>query len=196
VRGDPAFGEVRHECVAQWTEAFARIVLQGTAAVTRQHRPGELFHDVERKAFGGRQATCKGDDAGRRGDLQDLADGARLHPLGAAGEQLIDLHVVREYTPGLASTSGSRPRTGVGCGFSPTCVPPIRADSQGGTPIMLKWTVGTASAGLANRRAWDAHVFSLAIAACAEQCLAGEPFTPRNDLLPSIAGRRPARSAG
>jgi hypothetical protein len=88
VRGDP---------VAQRAVAFARRVLQRLARRLAQHALGRDAHRLDRKGVGRRQPAGHRDDAGLLGQLQDLADHRRVHPLGAAreapgGRQVDGLH--------------------------------------------------------------------------------------------------------
>src|SRR5215216_658688 len=72
--------------------ALARIVLKRAAAVFPQNRTQQLLHDFERETLSCRQPSRERNDPGRRRDLQDLADDARLHEACAAGEQLFVIH--------------------------------------------------------------------------------------------------------
>ena len=63
--------------------ALARGVLQRLARRIAQHALARRAHRLDRKAVGRRQAAGERDHARLLGQLQDLADHRRIHPLGA-----------------------------------------------------------------------------------------------------------------
>ncbi|OPZ59109.1 MAG: hypothetical protein BWY87_01164 [Deltaproteobacteria bacterium ADurb.Bin510] len=96
--------------LAEGHEAFGQVVLEGLGVILVQHLRGEFLNDFERKAVRGRNAAGQRDHARPGNQLENFADGAGLHQVGAVSQQVGKIIGNRhEKPPAGESSTGWRP---------------------------------------------------------------------------------------